>query len=402
MYKLTTLKNGVRVVTQYISHVNHTSAGLYIGSGSFDETRKNNGVAHFLEHLVIEQGHLSGAGQKLLELGYPGTAYTTYDHTAYQFLVPGRYLTLAVRALATMVKDENYSNALLTQERATVLAEYDNHCADLASVQEEVIKRALFPKGRLGLNPIGTEKNIRTMPLSFMQAFKRRHYVSENMVLVAVGRVKHEHMVKLAEKHFGDLPQQAKPEAHSPSSLVTGKSHTVDFPSRRVQLNVLLAWERKGGEDDAVLLWTHILHTRLYKRLREQLHLIYNVEVEVIDHDDYTAVHISTPVRPEDYKTALKEVKAVVKATAAGVSLSEFQAAQNTAILKIRDRARTLTETMDALAGAQLDDTSYQTVAEEINDLHGVTLRQLHKVARRVVRTVKPTVIAIGPVDKIP
>ena len=205
--KITTLSNGIRVVTEHWPST--TSAiGVFIGAGSRDETFETSGSAHFLEHL-----HFKGTTkrsriqieQEVENLGAQLNAYTSREHTLYHMQVFNKDQALAMDVLSDMLTNSLYNNHQIEVERDTILQELEETNKDFLETLMENVYFNIYRKHMMGLPILGEITNINSITRDMIVEFHHNHYYGENMVIVGTGNVKHDEIVDMAEEKFGKV-----------------------------------------------------------------------------------------------------------------------------------------------------------------------------------------------------
>eukprot|EP01025_Chloroclados_australasicus_P008093 TRINITY_DN12795_c1_g1_i1.p1 TRINITY_DN12795_c1_g1~~TRINITY_DN12795_c1_g1_i1.p1 ORF type:complete len:524 (-),score=60.49 TRINITY_DN12795_c1_g1_i1:223-1692(-) len=210
--KITTLSNGLRVATEVVPHSENATIGMYIDAGSRFENDANNGVAHFLEHLIFK-GTASRSRQdievEVENMGANLNAYTTRENTAYYARCLGKDIPRVCDLLGDILMNSQLSQSSVESERNVILRE----AQEIDGMPEEVMLDHLhataFQHTPLGRTILGPTANIQSMSQEDVESYVRNHYTSGRMVLVASGQVDHDEVVACAEKTFSSLPKDS-------------------------------------------------------------------------------------------------------------------------------------------------------------------------------------------------
>jgi len=221
--KITTLSNGLRVATEHAPSETCT-VGLWIGSGSRFETERNNGTAHFLEHMYFK-----GTGNRtriqleseIEQMGAHLNAYTSREQTAYYARCLKKDSERMVSILGDILLNSELDAGLIEQERDTILREKE----EVEKIHEEVVFDHLhataYQGTSLGLTILGSDENIRTIKREDLVSYINNHYTAQNMVLVGAGGVDHDKLCEMGERVFKGLRSQSRVPA-PPSTEFTG------------------------------------------------------------------------------------------------------------------------------------------------------------------------------------
>lgn len=212
---VSTLPNGIRVVTEPTA-TGGATVGVWIEAGSMFETEKNNGTAHFFEHLAF-RGTKKRSRRKLeLEVENIGTqlhAYTSRDQTAYFARTNGTTIPQAIEILSDVLQNPTLSELSIAEERDTILREL----REVSSLPEEVALDRLhdvaFKGTSMSRTILGPPNNIIAISRNDLTQYIKDHYRSDRMVIAAAGPVEHKKIVQLAQELFSGVhPSDSKRE----------------------------------------------------------------------------------------------------------------------------------------------------------------------------------------------
>jgi predicted Zn-dependent peptidase len=286
IYQKTILDNGVRVVTEEIPHVRSVSVGTWIENGSRDETSRNNGISHFIEHMVFKgtrKRALTEISRSIESVGGYLNAFTGKEHTCYYARVLDEYTELAVDVVSDIAFHPIFPEKELEKERGVVIEELKNAEDDPDDIIHDYLEKSLFENHPLGFPVIGTEENLRSFIRPQLVDFHQARYLPQHTVLAASGRLKHEEIVRLAEKYLGNVAtlngQRQKRE--KPRNSGTGRKE-YEKPIQQSHLCMgTVAFSVKSKYRYPLLVLNTLLgdgmSSRLFQSLREKRGLAYSV-----------------------------------------------------------------------------------------------------------------------------
>ena len=222
--QLTTLPSGVRVVTESVGSVRSIALGLWIRTGSRDESPAQAGLSHFLEHLLFK-GTDRFSSREIDELfdslGAEVNAGTGKETTSVYSRFLDRHLDQAFDVLADMVLHPSYPD--IDSERDVVIEEIAMYEDEPQDKVHDVLSTAVFGDHPLGRPIIGRADVVSSVPIPEIAAFHDERYVGGNLVLSAAGNVDHERLVELAQQKLDcaalpgvDGPAEAAPTETNP------------------------------------------------------------------------------------------------------------------------------------------------------------------------------------------
>ncbi|OQV20413.1 Mitochondrial-processing peptidase subunit beta [Hypsibius exemplaris] len=205
--RVTTLKNGMRVATED-SGLPTCTVGLWIDAGSRYENERNNGVAHFLEHMIFKGTANRSQEQLELEVENMGAhlnAYTSREQTVYYAKSFSKDLDRSVNILADIIQNSNFGSEEIERERSVILREAQEIESNLQEVVFDHLHSTAYQGTPLGRTILGSTENIKSITRNDIVKYIGDHYKAPRIVLAAAGGVNHEELVKYAEKYLGSI-----------------------------------------------------------------------------------------------------------------------------------------------------------------------------------------------------
>lgn len=205
--QVTQLDSGLRVATEDSGAATAT-VGLWIDAGSRYENDKNNGVAHFLEHMAFKGTAKRSQTDLELEvenLGAHLNAYTSREQTVFYAKCLSKDVPKAVEILGDIIQNSKLGEAEIERERGVILREMQEVESNLQEVVFDHLHATAYQGTPLGNTILGPTKNIKSITRQDLKDYIDTHYNTPRIVLSAAGGVKHNDLVKLAEKELGKL-----------------------------------------------------------------------------------------------------------------------------------------------------------------------------------------------------
>ncbi|HMC91120.1 MAG TPA: pitrilysin family protein, partial [Allosphingosinicella sp.] len=207
--QLTILPNGLRVASRQMPGLETAAVGLYADAGARHEPARLNGIAHLFEHMVFK-----GAGgrsareisETIEDVGGELNAATDRDGTSFSASVMAEHVPLGVELIADLVQRPLFAAADLEREKEVVLQELGEARDTPSDIIFDDLWSAAFDDQPLGRSVLGDEDSIEAIGLEDLHEWRRARYRAGSLALVAAGKVDHDTLVALAEKHFADLP----------------------------------------------------------------------------------------------------------------------------------------------------------------------------------------------------
>ena len=288
LYGKTVLENGIRVVSEKIPHVRSVSIGVWADVGSRDEASTQNGISHFLEHMVFKgtrKRNVREIAQSLESLGGYLNAFTTKEQTCFYARVLDSNVGEAMDVLSDLMLNATFKAEEVEKEKMVVIEELKNAEDDPEDIIHDFFERELFPNHSLGNPIIGTEANVRRFHRDDLRAHIRAHYVPNRLVVSAAGNIEHDGLVELVQRHFrslkmnGSAPRKRVP---GPTARLKGFRSEHGRPINQAHICLgTIGCSIRHRERYPILLLNAMLgegmSSRLHQSVREKHGLAYSV-----------------------------------------------------------------------------------------------------------------------------
>jgi len=201
-YNKYNLKNGLTYIN--IPKKNDLiSVGFLVKVGSRDEDKKNNGISHFLEHMLFKGTKNRNTCELLNELDNLGTIYnalTTIDFTAYELHGDNEDKYKLIDIILDLYQGANLYQKDINKERGVILEEYNLTMYDVTDIIFNIISEEIFKGTSLELPIIGTKKNIKNFKRSDLVKFRNKYYCPSNTIFMTIGDVDEKKVINMINK----------------------------------------------------------------------------------------------------------------------------------------------------------------------------------------------------------
>lgn len=206
--EITTLKNGLRVASHRMEHLETVSLGVWVNAGARHETPSQHGLSHLLEHMAFK-GTASRSAQRIAEeieeVGGELNAATGLDTTSYFARVLKGDDGVALEILADILLNSAFDYADLEKEREVILQEIAGVQDDPDDFAYDLLHATAFPDQAVGRPILGTKKSVSALQASDLRQYLADRYHPGAMVVSAAGGIRHEDLVRHVEALFGGL-----------------------------------------------------------------------------------------------------------------------------------------------------------------------------------------------------
>lgn len=388
-----TLPNGLRLV-----HLTTDSpvayCGLAVDAGTRDEAPDESGLAHFVEHMLFK-GTLRRRAWHILNrmeaVGGDLDAYTTKEETFLYAVFPAPHLARATELLADLATHARFPEAEIEKEREVILDEIRSYEDAPAELIFDEYESQLFGTHPLGRPILGNKRTLRRFDAARGRSFMARYYTAPNMVFFSMGPADFRRVVRLAERHFADLPTATAPHHRTPPDELTPRETLCR--KRTHQSHVVLgarACHLFDPRHAPLYLLNNILggtgmNSRLNVALRERRGLVYGVESSLTCYTDAGLCTIYFGTDPRHRQQALGLVRAELdRLRAHPLTPSQLVAAKKQAVGQLHVASDNREGLFLTLGKSFLRFGRCDTPAETARRIEEVTADEVFSVARDV------------------
>ena len=328
--RLTTLANGLRIATHSMPDLQTAAVGLFTEVGSRDEPAALNGIAHLFEHMVFK-----GAGgrsardlnEAIEEVGGDLNASTERDATNFTATVMAEHVPLAVELISDLILRPHFAEIDLEREKDVVLQELAEARDTPGDMVFDALWAAAFEGQSLGRSILGEEPTIGAVTVADLQHWRDLHYRGDDVSLVAAGKVDHDQLVELAERHLAAIPAGPK-GAHEVARFVGG-TRVVRHPTEQAQLTLGFAGPSDNAPDYyAARLFSDIVgggaSSRLFQQVREDRGLAYSVSSTLHPYADIGMFYVYAATSRRQAAAAMQLIEEIVHGTVSSVTQREL------------------------------------------------------------------------------
>lgn len=279
------LSNGVRVVAEYIPHFPSVSVGLWIGAGSMYETEEENGLSHFVEHMLFKGTENRTTREIAVEMDAIGgqvNAFTAKECTCYYAKVIAEHLERAMSLLSDLLLHAKMDDEEFEKERGVILEEIAM-CEDTPEdLVYDLLAQAYFGNHPLARPILGTQEQIASVTREALIAFRKKHYRPDNTVLAIAGQFDLDEFRAMAERYLGSW--QAAGDTHEPEAVNGCDGKLLCKKKDIEQVHICLAYPGVAQDDDNLYPLTVLnnlfgggMSSRLFQHIREEMGAAYSV-----------------------------------------------------------------------------------------------------------------------------
>ncbi len=408
MYNVTTLDNGLRIVTSAMPQTLSVSLSIFVGAGSRYEPPETAGVSHFVEHMCFK-GTLKRPTSKEISEAIEGiggvlNGGTDRELTVYWAKVAKAHFSLAVDVLVDMLRHSKFEAADVDKERQVVLDEINTILDSPQQRADLLIDEVMWPGQALGRDVAGTRETVSALTREAVLGYIARQYVPNNMVVSVAGDVNHGQVVEMLASAFADWPRgdpaawlPARDEQESPRAQVELRKTEQAYINLAARGYSLIHADRFALDLLSVVLGEG-MSSRLFLEMREKRGLAYEIHSYVSHYLDSGALTIFAAVDPKRMKDAvvalMEEVKRLRGEDIPPQELVKVrEMTKGRLVLRMED-----TRSVAGWTGTQLLLLGRILTVDEVTAIvDGITAADLRRVAQAVLVPQRLNLAVVGP-----
>ncbi len=330
MHKIYSLNNGITVVSYPMKEMMSVSIGFWIKVGSSIETEFNQGVAHFIEHMLFRGTKNRTSKQISAEIGKLGgylNAFTSREYTCYFARVPENGLSKAIELLSDMLINSSFKPEHIDKERNVILDELISCEDDPEELAYDNLMHIAFGGNSFGEPIVGNRDFIKNANRNDLLSFKNKYYTADNIIISISGRYDEDKAVYELNKWF-DISQNNANKADflsaNDGSLVFNSGYILEKQDRE-QLYITMGYKAPSLLDDrryAFMIFNSIVGSgstsRLFEHIRENEGLTYAIDSNANGFEKIGIFGIDTSLNVEVFSKFVKKFIPIIKSLSRG------------------------------------------------------------------------------------
>jgi len=400
--QVTTLKNGLRVISDHMDTVETVSLGAWVDVGTRDETADINGISHVLEHMAFKGTKRRSAYQiaeTIEAVGGHLNAYTSRENTAYYAKVLKEDAGLAIDIISDILQHSTMEPDELAREQTVIVQEIHQAHDTPDDIIFDHFQETAYPDQAMGRPVLGTADLVHAMNRETLLGYMRDHYSPSKMIISAAGNIDHAELVKMAETSFNALPkgQESIREEASYKGGIFREDRSLE------QVHLVLGFDGLSYADPgfyaASVLSTLFgggMSSRLFQEIREKRGLVYSIYSFLSCYTDGGMFGIYAGTGAEEAPQLIPLIKEEMEKVIADVSEDEINRARAQLKASILMSLESTSTRCEQLARQlSLFDRPIST-EETVEKIEAVDISDIRSVATRLFSG-PATQAAIGP-----
>nr|WP_306265268.1 pitrilysin family protein [Pararhizobium sp. IMCC3301] len=405
----TVLSNGMTVVTHAMPHLESAALGVWVRSGSRNETRRQHGISHLLEHMAFKGTRNRSAraiAEEIEAVGGDLNAATSVENTSYFARVLKDDVPLALDILSDILLNARFDADELHREQHVILQEIGATLDNPEDLVFDAFQEAAFNNQPIGRTILGTAETVQGFSTDDLRQFLTAQYKPADMVVSAAGAVDHDEFVRQTEKAFGGLTEPDKPIIEHEKAAYTGGQFFQ--PKDLMEAHILLGFEGHSYKDDrfyATQLLASVLGggmaSRLFQEVRETRGLCYSIYSFHWGFSDTGLFGIHAATGREDIPELVPVVLDEMLKACDGISEAEVSRARAQVRASLLMSLESPSSRAAQIARQMLVFGRVIDLNELVAKIDAITPADLRDLGGSLFTNRPPTLASIGPIDGV-
>ncbi len=402
------LKNGLKLITVPMKDNPTVTVLVLVEAGSKYETKKVNGISHFLEHMCFKgtekRPKAIDISKELDAIGSQYNAFTAQEYTGYYAKADARHFRKIFDVVSDVYLNSTFPETEMEKEKGVIVEEINMYEDMPQRHVQDLVMKLLYGDQPAGWNIAGEKKNILAMRRDDFVKYKKVHYLPEATLVVVAGRVEENEVRKEVERTFGKVSRgkkagkvKTKETQKKPAVLLkfkeTDQTHFVLgvrsfglFDKRNAALQVLAGV--LGGS----------MSSRLFQKLREEMGVGYYVRAYDDAYTDHGFFQVSAGVNNQRIEEVIKVILAEFnKLKEEKIPEGELERTKECLVGNMELSLESSDDIANFYGGQELLKKEIKTSEEKAEEIRKVTAEEVRNMARKIFRNEKLNLALIGP-----
>src|SRR5271167_2528874 len=288
------LPHGLTVITEQMEHIRSASIGIWLETGSRDETPQSNGISHFIEHMVFKGTRHRTAeeiARQVDSIGGNMDAFTSKECICFNVKVLDEHVPVALDILSDLVLHPTFTDEDIARERGVILEEIKMDEDNPDYLVHEIFTQNFWKDHPLGKPILGTKETVKRFERDTLMDFYGGRFLGGNMIFSAAGNIEHDSFVEQVSRRFDSLPAGQSPLPDAPPKTTARINLRNKKSLEQVQLCLGVPAPPVADESRYITLVLNTLlgggmSSRLFQTIREERGLAYAIYSDLNPYSD--------------------------------------------------------------------------------------------------------------------
>lgn len=396
------LKSGLRVISAPRPQIESVSFGIWVNTGSAEESLVDNGISHFIEHMVFKGTKKRNSlqiSEDIENVGGSTNAYTSRHFTCFYAKMLKNDLELATDVICDFITSPLFDENEMIKEKEVVVQEIKQSLDTPDDLVFDYFQEACFPNQATGRTILGPIDTVRGFTKDRMHEYMKNHYTAENMIVAAVGNVDHDSFVKMIEERMSNIPCKQNLNTDKQEYVGGSRLECKDIEQTHLVLGFNGASYMNEDYYKYAVLSTIFgggMSSRLFQEIREKRGLVYTINSfnQALKHAGVFGVYAGTT--PNELNELLPvvsdEIKKLLNEPVKDIELQRAKTQIKASLLMSLESSST---TAEVIARQMLLFNRVIPTNEIVEKIENITKEDLLKVSQTIFSST-PTYTLLG------
>ncbi|MFA6308266.1 MAG: pitrilysin family protein [Clostridia bacterium] len=409
MYQRITLDNGIRMVCEKIPYMRSVSIGIWVANGSANENRENNGISHYIEHMLFKGTNKRSAkeiAESIDNIGGQINAFTGKDCTCYYTKTLDTHMDIAFDVLSDMFFNSKFDKKDMDLERNVIIEEISMYEDSPEELAHDMLSETVWNGNSLGYPILGDKKSLGSIDSEVIKDYIKKNYTQNHCVISVAGNYDIEKLTELVNRYFGSWEPKTKEKKESnPVSFISNKSvKEKDIE----QIHLCMGFEGlESGNDDFYTLLTinNVLgggmSSRLFQRIREQKGLVYSIYSFPSSYKSAGLFTIYAGMNPENLNRVTELISdEISKLIKTGISKDELEKSKEQLKGNYILGLESTSSRMNSIGKSELILNRIYTPQQVLKKIDKISIENVEKLVKKTFDTDKRSISVVGNIKK--
>ncbi|HEX3028656.1 MAG TPA: pitrilysin family protein [Clostridia bacterium] len=409
MYKKTVLKNGLRIVSEKIPHVRSVSVGIWIGTGSRDENLENNGISHFIEHMMFkgtEKRSAKDIAESIDNIGGQLNAFTGKECTCYYTKTLDTHLDISFDVLSDMLFNSKFSAKDIDIERKVILEEIGMYQDNPEELVHDVLIESAWDGNSLGYSILGTQNSLDKIDRKIIKSYIKNNYTPKNTVISVAGNFEDEKLIELVNKYFGNWKAEELASTEFDQAIFLPNVNIKEKETEQVHMCFGFNGIEHGNNKLYSLLAVNNIFgggmsSRLFQEIREKKGLVYSIYSYPSSYKNAGLFTIYAGMNPLHVNKVINLVEQEIKKLKeSGIAKEELEKSKEQLKGNYILGLESTSSRMNSIGKSELMLGKIFSPEENLKKISDVSLESVEEVIDNIFKEGKMSFAAVGNIKK--
>ena len=389
MFNKCTLSNRVRIVYEKIPYVRSVSIGIWVKTGSRNENKQNNGISHFIEHMLFkgtEKRNAKEIAESIDNIGGQLNAFTGKECTCFYAKTLDSHIDLVLDVLSDMFFNSLFAKKDISVEKRIILEEIGMYEDSPEELVHDILSETVWEGNPIGYSILGTQKSLKSFDIEVIKDYMSKNYTPQNTVISVAGNFEEAYLMKLLKKYFEGWSSSNDQKAAFQEVIFNNGIKTREKDTEQVHLCIGFNGIAHGNDKLYSLLAVNNIFgggmsSRLFQKIREKKGLVYSIYSYPSAYKNAGLYTIYAGMNPDNLNIVIElitdEIKTLIKR---GIKPSDLEKSKEQLKGNYILGLESTSSRMNSIGKSELMLSHIDTPEEVLAKINGINMESINEV----------------------